>query len=58
MDFTLTEEQRMIQETAREFADKELVPVAGQIDETRDPPLEAVRKLGELGFLGMLVPEE
>ena len=58
MDFTLTEEQRMIQETARDFAENELKPIAEQVDETREPPLAAVRKLGELGFLGMLVPEE
>jgi butyryl-CoA dehydrogenase len=58
MDFALTEEQRMIRETARDFADKELKPIAEQVDETREPPMEKVKLLGELGFLGMLVPEE
>ncbi|MFH1144849.1 MAG: acyl-CoA dehydrogenase [Candidatus Eisenbacteria bacterium] len=58
MDFSLTEEQRMIQETARDFAEQELMPIAERVDETREPPLDAVRKLGELGFLGMLVPEQ
>lgn len=58
MDFALTEEQRMIQETARDFAEKELMPIAEQVDETREPPLEAVKKLAQLGFLGMMVPEE
>jgi butyryl-CoA dehydrogenase len=58
MDFALTEEQRMIRETARDFADKELKPIAEQVDETREPPMEKVKMLGELGFLGMLVPEE
>jgi len=58
MDFTLTDEQRMIQETARDFAEKELRPIAEKVDETREPPMDAIGKLGELGFLGMLVPEE
>jgi butyryl-CoA dehydrogenase len=58
MDFALTEEQQMIQQTAREFAEKELIPIAESVDETREPPMAAVKKLGELGFLGMLVPEE
>ncbi|MCK4302786.1 MAG: acyl-CoA dehydrogenase family protein [Candidatus Eisenbacteria sp.] len=58
MDFGLTEEQKMIQDTARDFADKELIPIAEQVDETKEPPLEAVKKLGALGFLGMMVPEE
>ncbi len=58
MDFGLNEEHRMIRDTARDFADKELVPIAEQVDETREPPMEAVRKLAELGFLGMMVPEE
>ncbi len=58
MDFALTDEHKMIQETARDFADKELLPIAEQVDETKEPPLEVVKKLGELGFLGMMVPEE
>jgi butyryl-CoA dehydrogenase len=58
MDFELNEEHRMIRDTARDFADNELVPIAEQVDETREPPMEAVKKLGELGFLGMMVPEE
>jgi butyryl-CoA dehydrogenase len=58
MDFALSDVQRMVQETARDFADQELVPIAEQVDETREAPMGKVRKLGELGFLGMLVPEE
>lgn len=58
MNFELTEEQRLIQETARDFAERELIPIAEKIDETREAPLEKVKMLGELGFLGMLVPEE
>jgi butyryl-CoA dehydrogenase len=58
MDFELTEEQRLIQQTARDFADKELVPIAERVDETREAPLDKVKLLAELGFLGMLVPEK
>jgi alkylation response protein AidB-like acyl-CoA dehydrogenase len=58
MDFELTEEQRLIQQTARDFADKELVPIAERVDETREAPLDKVKLLAGLGFLGMLVPEE
>ena len=55
MDFSLTDEQQMIRDTAREFADKELVPNAAKWDQNREFPQEAVKKLGELGFLGMMV---
>jgi butyryl-CoA dehydrogenase len=55
MDFALTGEQEMIREAARDFADNELMPKAQHWDETREFPTEAVRKLGELGFLGMMV---
>ena len=55
MDFSLSEEQILIRDTAREFAEKELVPNARHWDETRSFPIEAVKKLGELGFLGMMV---
>jgi len=58
MDFSLTEEHKMIQDTARDFADKELVPIAEEVDESREAPLEIVKKLGELGFMGMMVPEQ
>lgn len=55
MDFALTDEQQMIRETAREFAEKELVPHAPHWDQNREFPVGAVKKLGELGFLGMMV---
>ena len=58
MQFNLTEEQKMIQQTAREFADKEIAPVAGQLQREGKYPAEIVKKLGELGFLGMIVPQE
>ena len=58
MDLNLTEEQKLIQEKAREFASKELEPIASKLDELGKPPIEQFRKLGELGFLGLMVPEE
>ena len=56
--FPLTEEQREIQRTAREFAAAEITPFTAQWD--RDSYFEPtlVKKLGDLGFLGMLIPEQ
>jgi alkylation response protein AidB-like acyl-CoA dehydrogenase len=58
MDFALTEEQEMIRDAAREFAQKEIVPVAARHDETGEFPIETIRMAGELGFMGIEVPEE
>ncbi len=58
MDFSLTEEQRAIQEAAREFALGEIEPIVDEIDEAQRFPREAMRKAGELGFLGVIFPEE
>jgi butyryl-CoA dehydrogenase len=58
MDFDLTEDQRMIREAAKEFAEKEIRPVAAEMDEKCEFPEEVIKKLGELGFMGMMVPEE
>ena len=58
MDFELTEEQRMFQETAGRFAEKELAPIAAEVDELGQFPRESVRKMGELGFMGVGVPLE
>jgi butyryl-CoA dehydrogenase len=58
MEFELTEAQRMIQETARNFAQKEVLPVAAELDETGRFPEELVRQMAELGFMGVAVPEE
>ncbi len=58
MDFSLTEEQKLIQKTAREFAAREVEPIAAEIDATGRVPIENFRKMGELGLLGLLVPEE
>ena len=58
MVFDLTEEQRMIQDTARSFAQKEVLPKAAELDETGRFPEELVRKMGDLGLMGVAVPEE
>ncbi len=58
MDFELKEHQQMIKETAREFAEKEIKPVASKFDEEASFPVDNIKKLGELGFMGMMVPEE
>nr|WP_294793895.1 acyl-CoA dehydrogenase [uncultured Mucilaginibacter sp.] len=55
MNFELTEEHQMIRQTARHFAEQELKPGVIERDELQKFPAEQVRKLGELGFLGMMV---
>ena len=56
MHFELTEDQQMIQAAAREFAQREIVPVAGAFDASGAFPAETIRKAGELGFMGVEVP--
>ena len=58
MDFALTKEQEMVRKTTREFAENEIGPIAAEIDETTEFPTETIKKMGELGFMGMTVPEE
>jgi alkylation response protein AidB-like acyl-CoA dehydrogenase len=58
MSFQLTEEQGMVRLMARDFARKELEPVATQRDEEEIFPMDVVKKMGELGLLGMMVPDE
>ena len=55
MDFTLTEEQIMIRDAARDFANSELLPGVIERDEAQKFPHEQIKKMGELGFLGMMV---
>jgi len=57
MTFDFTETHLMIQKTARKFAEEELASSAAERDEKEEFPHEAVKKLGELGFMGMMVPE-
>jgi butyryl-CoA dehydrogenase len=54
----LTEEQLMIQDTARKFAESELKPIAEEIDRTMDYPVEMFKKMGEIGFMGLTIPAE
>jgi len=58
MDFHLTEEQKMIQEMARGFAEKELKPRAAEIDATRLYPLFILKDMAGLGLMGMNIPAE
>ncbi|WP_424002345.1 acyl-CoA dehydrogenase [Maribacter sp. IgM3_T14_3] len=55
MDFSLTEEQQLIQQAARDFAQTELLPEVVERDDAQRFPKKEVKKLGELGFLGMMV---
>ncbi|MEX1138663.1 MAG: acyl-CoA dehydrogenase [Bacteroidota bacterium] len=58
MNFQFTETQLMIKETARQFAEEFLAPSADERDEKEEFPHEAVAKMGELGFMGMMVSEQ
>ena len=58
MDFALTEEQRAIRDMARKFALAEVDPIVDEIDEAQRFPMELMRKAADLGFLGIIFPEE
>jgi alkylation response protein AidB-like acyl-CoA dehydrogenase len=58
VDLKLTEEHKLIRDMARDFAQKEIAPIAAQIDEEAQFPSETVRMMGELGFMGIEIPEE
>jgi butyryl-CoA dehydrogenase len=55
MNFELSDEQKLVRRTAREFAEREIAPVIARYDEAEEFPAEIVRKLGELGFMGAVV---
>jgi butyryl-CoA dehydrogenase len=57
MQVEFTDEQKMIQNVAREFAEKEVRPIAGIIDREARFPTETVRRMGELGLMGVFIPE-
>ncbi len=57
MDFELSEEQQAIQTMVREFAEREIAPVAADLDEREAFPTEIIRKLSELGLMGILLPK-
>lgn len=58
MDFSLTTEQMMIRQMISEFAEKEIAPIAAELDEEARYPYETIAKLGELGIMGMPFPQE
>lgn len=58
MNFDYTETHTLIRETARKFAHEKLAPSSIERDEKEEFPSEAMKELGELGFMGMMVPEE
>lgn len=58
IDLALTPEQEAIRETAREFARREVDPIVEECDEAQRFPREVMARAGELGFLGVLIPEE
>lgn len=58
MDFSLTEEQKMLRTMVREFAEKEFEPIAAQIDEEARFPAESIKRMAELGLMGIPFPEK
>jgi alkylation response protein AidB-like acyl-CoA dehydrogenase len=58
VSFRLTEQQRAVRDAAREFAAKEVDPLVEECDESQRFPRELFKKAGELGFLGIIIPEE
>jgi len=58
MNFELTEEQQLIRETVRDFAEREIKPVAKELDEKAEFSIELTNKIGELGLFGMYLPEK
>ena len=58
MDFTFTEDQEMLRRTVREFAEHEIAPTMMEFDEKQEFPREIMAKVGELGLLGIIFPEE
>jgi short/branched chain acyl-CoA dehydrogenase len=58
MDFELSDDHELLRRTVREFAEGEVAPVAEELDRTKAFPYELVRKMGELGWMGIPFPEE
>jgi hypothetical protein len=58
LDFQLTEDQELTRRTVREFAEKEIAPRSRKLDETQEFPRDIIKKLGEMGMLGILFPPE
>ncbi len=58
MDFTLDKKHEMARSLFREFAENEVKPLAQEVDETEEFPVENVKKMQKLGFMGIPVPKE
>ncbi|HUT14908.1 MAG TPA: acyl-CoA dehydrogenase, partial [Anaerolineae bacterium] len=58
MDFGLTEEQQMIRKMVRDFAENEIRPIAKEMDVSEEFPWDVIRKMGNLGLMGLTIPEE
>jgi len=58
MNFELKEEHRLLKNMVREFAEKELMPAASEIDQSEAFPVENLKKMAELGLMAMTIPEE
>ncbi|MBC7263571.1 MAG: acyl-CoA dehydrogenase [Chloroflexi bacterium] len=58
MDFELNEEQRMMRKMVRDFAEKEIRPIAAETDHSGKFPWDIIRKMGQLGLMGLTIPEE
>ena len=56
--YPLTDEHKMIRDAARDFAQKEIAPIAAEFDESGEFPHATIKKMGELGFMGIEVPEQ
>src|SRR5512135_816888 len=56
--FPLSDEHKMIRDAARDFARNAIAPIAAQFDESGEFPHETIKKMGEMGFMGIEVPEE
>jgi alkylation response protein AidB-like acyl-CoA dehydrogenase len=56
--FSLTPEHEMIRSAARDFAQKEIAPIAAEFDESGEFPTKTIKKMGSMGFMGIEVPEE
>jgi len=58
LNFDLTEEQNLLRQAVRDFAEKEIAPLAGELDEREEFSVELTLKMGDLGLLGCFVPEK
>ena len=58
LSLAMSEEHEMLLAAVKDFAQREIVPIAAEFDESGEFPLETVRKMGEMGLMGIEVPEE